>query len=256
MTQAIQTETVERMKMRAEFRQARVDLAAVLRWSARLGYQQGVCNHFSFLLPNQEDLFLVNPEGFFWSELTASSLIICDLEGNIVEGSGTVERTAFCLHAPIHRHNKKARAALHTHTPYATALCLLEGGQLEPVNMAGFQFAGKIAYDENHQGGAHSTNEGDREVSILGDNNILMMRNHGPMVVGRTIASAFDRLYYLEEVCKRQVLAMSTNRPMQHVPAEVVQQLSEDEELFDAYAEKHLSAIKRVLSREEPDFAQ
>jgi len=242
--------------MRAEFRQARVDLAAVLRWSARLGYQQGVCNHFSFLLPDQEDLFLVNPEGFFWSELTASSLIICDLDGNIVEGSGTVERTAFCLHAPIHRHNKKARAALHTHTPYATALCLLEGGQLEPVNMAGFQFAGKIAYDENHQGGAHSTNEGDREVSILGDKNILMMRNHGPMVVGRTIASAFDRLYYLEEVCKRQVLAMSTNRPMQHVPPEVVQQLAEDEELFDAYAEKHLTAIKRVLSREEPEFAQ
>jgi ribulose-5-phosphate 4-epimerase/fuculose-1-phosphate aldolase len=167
-----------------------------------------------------------------------------------------VERTAFCLHAPIHRHNKRARAALHTHTPYATALCLLEGGHLEPVNMAGFQFAGKIAYDENHQGGAHSTNEGDREVSILGDKNILMMRNHGPMVVGRTIASAFDRLYYLEEVCKRQVLAMSTNRPMQYVPPEVVQQLSEDEELFDAYAEKHLTAIKRVLSREEPEFAQ
>ena len=69
-------------------------------------------------------------------------------------------------------------------------------------------------------------------------------------------ASAFDRLYYLEEVCKRQVLAMSTNRPMQYVPPEVVQQLSEDEELFDAYAEKHLTAIKRVLSREEPEFAQ
>jgi ribulose-5-phosphate 4-epimerase/fuculose-1-phosphate aldolase len=82
------------------------------------------------------------------------------------------------------------------------------------------------------------------------------MRNHGPMVVGRTIASAFDRLYYLEEVCKRQILAMSTNRPMQHVPPEVAQQLSEDDELFDAYAEKHLTAIKRVLSREEPEFAQ
>jgi ribulose-5-phosphate 4-epimerase/fuculose-1-phosphate aldolase len=145
---------------------------------------------------------------------------------------------------------------LHTHTPYATALCLLEGGRLEPVNMAGFQFDGKIAYDEDHQGGAHSTEEGDREVRALGDKNILMMRNHGPMVVGRTIAGAFDRLYYLEEVCKRQVLAMSTNRPMQHVPPEVVQQLSDDEALFDAYAEKHLTAIKRVLSREEPEFAQ
>ncbi len=251
----LKTQSVGGVTMREEFRAARVDLAAVLRWSARLGYQQGVCNHFSFLLPGDEDLFLVNPEGYFWSELTASSLLVCDLDGAIVEGTGTVETTAFCLHAPIHRHNKAAKAALHTHTPYATALCLLEGGQLEPVNMAGFQFAGKIAYDENHQGGALSPEEGDREVAILGDKNILMMRNHGPMVVGRTIASAFDRLYYLEEVCKRQVLAMSTGRPMQHVPPHVVHQLSEDDALFEAYAEKHLTAIKRVLDREEPEYA-
>ena len=251
----IKTDTVEKLKMREEFFAARVDLAAVLRWSARLGYQQGICNHYSFLLPGHEDLFLVNPEGFFWSEITASSLLVCDLDGNIVEGSGTVERTAFCLHAPIHRHNKAARAALHTHSPYATALCLIEGGQLEPVNLAGFQFYGKIAYDENHHGGALSPEEGDREVRILGDKYILMMRNHGPMVVGATIASAFDRLYYLEEVCKRQVLAMSTNRPLQPVPLEVIRQLSEDDTLFEAYAEKHITAIKRVLDREEPEYA-
>jgi ribulose-5-phosphate 4-epimerase/fuculose-1-phosphate aldolase len=251
----IKTETVEKVKMRGEFHAARVDLAAVLRWSARLGYQQGICNHYSFLLPGHDDLFLVNPEGYFWSEMTASSLLVCDLDGNIVEGSGTVERTAFCLHAPIHRHNKAARAALHTHSPYATALCLIEGGQLEPVNLAGFQFYGKIAYDENHHGGALSPEEGDREVRILGDKNILMMRNHGPMVVGATIASAFDRLYYLEEVCKRQVLAMSTNRTLQHVPLEVIRQLSEDDALFEAYAEKHITAIKRVLDREEPEYA-
>jgi ribulose-5-phosphate 4-epimerase/fuculose-1-phosphate aldolase len=251
----LKTQRAGEATKREEFRSARVDLAAVLRWSARLGYQQGVCNHFSFLLPGDENLFLVNPEGYFWSELTASSLLVCDLDGTIVEGEGTVERTAFCLHAPIHRHNKAAKAALHTHTPYATALCLIEGGRLEPVNLAGFQFAGKIAYDEDHQGGALSVSEGDREVAILGDKNILMMRNHGPMVVGRTIASAFDRLYYLEEVCKRQVLAMSTNRPLHLVPQEVVSQLSEDDALFEAYAEKHITAIKRVLDREEPEYA-
>lgn len=242
--------------MREEFRSARVDLAAVLRWSARLGYQQGVCNHFSFLLPGQEDLFLVNPEGFFWSEITASSLLVCTLDGTIVEGTGTVEQTAFCLHAPIHRHNKQAKAALHSHTPYTTALCLLEGGQVEPVNMPGFQFFGRIAYDENCQGGALSTSEGDREAEILGDKHILMMRNHGPMVVGPTIAAAFDRLYYLEEICKRQVLAMSTHLPLQKVSAEVVRQLSDETALFDAYAEKHLAAIKRVLGREEPEYAK
>jgi len=241
--------------MREEFRSARIDLAAVLRWSARLGYQQGVCNHYSFLLPGDEGLFLVNPEGYFWSELTASSLLVCDLDGNIVEGEGTVERTAFCLHAPIHRHNQAAKAALHCHTTYSTALCLIEGGRLEPVNMVAFQFHGKIAYDDHHQGEAQSVNEGDREVAILGDNNILMMRNHGPMVVGKTIASAFDRLYYLEEACKRQIVAMSTGRLLQHVSPEIVSPLTEDQILYEAYAEKHLAAIKRVLDREEPEYA-
>ena len=127
--------------MREEFQAARVDLAAVLRWSSRLGYQQGVCNHFSFQLPGHKTLFLVNPEGFFWSELTASSLLVCDLDGTIVEGSGTVEQTAFCLHAPIHRHNIDARAVLHSHTPYTTALCLIEGAQIEPVNLTCILFS-------------------------------------------------------------------------------------------------------------------
>jgi ribulose-5-phosphate 4-epimerase/fuculose-1-phosphate aldolase len=242
--------------MREEFQAARVDLAAVLRWSSRLGYQQGVCNHFSFQLPGHKTLFLVNPEGFFWSELTASSLLVCDLDGTIVEGSGTVEQTAFCLHAPIHRHNIDARAVLHSHTPYTTALCLIEGAQIEPVNLTGFQFSGKVAYDDNCHGGALSTSEGDREATILGDKNILMMRNHGPIVIGLTIAAAFDRLYYLEEVCKRQILAMSTGKRLQQVPAAVVAQPADDTTLYDAYAQKHLAAIKRVLDREEPEYAR
>jgi ribulose-5-phosphate 4-epimerase/fuculose-1-phosphate aldolase len=151
--------------------QARIDLAAALRWSARLKYQQGVCNHFSLLAPGSDELFLVNPEGLFWSEVTASSLLLCDLDGHIVAGSGTVEQSAFSLHAPIHRRNKKARAVLHTHSPYATALCLLEGGVVEPAFLAGLQFFGKIAYDEECQGAAFSTREGDREAAILGDSN-------------------------------------------------------------------------------------
>jgi len=159
------------------------------------------------------------------------------------------------LHAPIHRHNKNAKAVLHSHTPYSTAICLIEGAKVEPVNLTGFQFSGKIAYDDNCQGGALATSEGDREAEILGDNNILMMRNHGPIVVGPTIAAAFDRLYYLEEVCKRQIMAMSTQKKLKQVPPPIVAQLSENIRLYDAYAQKHLAAIKRVLDRVEPEYA-
>jgi ribulose-5-phosphate 4-epimerase/fuculose-1-phosphate aldolase len=242
--------------MTASLAQARIDLAAILRWSARLDYQQGVCNHYSMLAPGSEELFLVNPEGLFWSEVRASSLLLCDLDGRIVEGEGTVEQSAFALHAPIHRHNKKARAVLHTHTPYATALCLLDGVFVEPVFLAGLQFHGKIAYDEECHGGAFSTSEGDREAAILGDHHVLMMRNHGPIVVGPTLAAAFDRLYYLEATCHRQILAMSAQRPLHPIKAAVARDLAAQTPLFDAYAEKHLAAIKRVLDREQPDYAE
>jgi ribulose-5-phosphate 4-epimerase/fuculose-1-phosphate aldolase len=236
-------------------RQARVDLAATLRWAARLGYQQGVCNHFSLLAPDSDELFLVNPEGLFWSEVTASSLLLCDLDGTIVEGAGTVELSAFSLHAPIHRRNKHAKAVLHTHAPYATALCLIKDARVEPVFLAGLQFFGKIAYDDDCQGAAFSVAEGEREAAILGDNNVLMMRNHGPMVVGPTVASAFDRLYYLEETCQRQIIAMSAQRPLQHVADAIGSALAAQVPVFDAYAEKHLAAIKRVLDREEPEYS-
>jgi ribulose-5-phosphate 4-epimerase/fuculose-1-phosphate aldolase len=236
--------------MTSRFRQARIDLAATLRWAARMGYQQGVCNHFSLLAPHSDELFLVNPEGFFWSEITASSLLLCDLDGTVVEGSGTVELSAFSLHAPIHRRNKEAKAVLHTHSPYATALCLIRDARVEPVFLPG-----KIAYDDDCRGAAFSVAEGEREAGILGDKNVLMMRNHGPLVVGPTIAAAFDRLYYLEDTCQRQMLAMSAGQPLQRVADEVAASLASQVPVFDAYAEKHLTAIKRVLDRQEPDYS-
>ncbi len=241
--------------MNRGLRQARTDLAATLRWAARLGYQQGVCNHFSLLAPHSDELFLVNPEGFFWSEATASGLLLCDLDGTIVEGTGTVELSAFSLHAPIHRRNKEAKAVLHTHSPYATALCLIRDARVEPVFLPGFQFFGKIAYDDDCHGAAFSIEEGEREAAILGDKNVLMMRNHGPLVVGPTVAAAFDRLYYLEDTCQRQLLAMSAQQPLQRVADELAAALASQVPVFDAYAEKHLAAIKRVLDREEPDYS-
>src|SRR4030095_11607669 len=140
----------ERTAMLAnDLTQARIDLAAVLRWSARLAYQTGACNHFSFMAPGRDDLFLVNPEGYFWSEITASDLVLCTLDGQVIEGKGTVERTAFSLHAPVHRHNPHARACFHAHMPHATALCLLKGGRLLPVVQEAMMVPHRVG-DEHH----------------------------------------------------------------------------------------------------------
>jgi ribulose-5-phosphate 4-epimerase/fuculose-1-phosphate aldolase len=242
--------------MRNDIWQARVDFAAVFRWSARQGYQTGACNHYSYMLPGSDARYLINPEGHFWSEIKASDLIVCDFEGKVVEGNGKLERTAFCLHAPIHRMNKKARALLHTHMPSATALCLLDGGRLEPTNQTSVMFYDRIAYDESYMGLAMQPEEGERVARIMGDKDILMMRNHGPMVAGATVAQAFANLYFLEEACKVQLIAMGANRPMKTIPPRIAQGVADEVVSWPAYADTYLNAIKRTLDREEPDYAK
>ena len=236
--------------------QARVDLAAVLRWSARLGYQTGTCNHFSFMAPGRDDLFLVNPEGYFWSEVTASGLLLCTLDGEVIEGKGTVERTAFSLHAPIHRLNPAARACFHTHMPNATALCLIKGGRLQPVVQEAMMFCDQVVYDDNYSGLALDTDEGERVARLIGGKEIIFMRNHGPMVVGSDIGKAFYSLYYLEQACHLQLLAMQSGQPLDPVPDRLARPVMEAVHSLHAYGETFLTAIKRVLDKEEPDYRQ
>ncbi len=238
-----------------EIREARVDLAAICRWAYRLGYQSGVGNHFSLMVPGSKTEFLVTPEGLYWSEVTASDLVVCDLDGKVVEGEHTVEATAFYLHAPIHRANAQAKCVLHTHMPHATALCLIKDARIEPVHQSALGYVGRTAYDEAYSGLALSYEEGLRVAGILGDCHTVMMRNHGPLVVGDTAAEAFVRLNFLEEHCRWQLLAMQTGRGLQPVSAPVVAEvLARVDSAGPGYANKQLAAMKRVLDKEEPDF--
>jgi ribulose-5-phosphate 4-epimerase/fuculose-1-phosphate aldolase len=234
--------------------QARIDLAAVLRWSARLGYQRGTGNHFSFMAPGRNDLFMVNPEGYFWSELTASSLILCTFDGEVVEGEGTVERTAFSLHVPVHRHNPAVRACFHTHMPNATALCLLKGGRLLPVVQEAMMFHERIAYDEDYSGLALDQAEGERAAGALGNKDVLFIRSHGPMVVGTDISRTFFSLYYLEQACRLQLLAMQSGRPLEEVPDRLARPVMEAICVDASHGNIFLTAIKRVIDRAEPEY--
>ena len=238
-------------------RDARVDLAACFRMAARLGLHEGICNHFSFVVPGRDDLFLVNPYGYAFSEITASKLLVCDFEGNVVAGEGVPEATAFFIHARIHLRKPRAKAAFHTHMPNATALAMLEGPPLVYAGQSSLKFHGRTLVDEDYNGLALDNAEGDRIAESLGDTaDIVFMKNHGVLVVGDSIAAAWDDLYYLERACEAQRLAMATGRPLKPVPEEVAARTAAQMREGDGESARlHLESVKRILAKSEPDFA-
>lgn len=234
---------------------ARIDLAAAFRLAVRMDLHEGVCNHFSLMLPDGERFFL-NRYGLHWSEVTASNLLMLNADGKVLQGEGEFEKTAFYIHSRIHLANRRAACVLHTHMPYATALALLEDGRLEMAEQNALRFHDDIAYDDTYNGLVVDEAEGDRLARVLGDKRVLFLANHGVIVAGPSVAEAFDLLYYLERACRLQVLARSTGGRLKPVREEVVRETYRMM-LADApkYAAAHFAALKRILEREEPDYS-
>jgi ribulose-5-phosphate 4-epimerase/fuculose-1-phosphate aldolase len=207
--------------------EARVELAACFQLAAQYGFEEGICNHFSAVVPGHDNLFFVNPYGYAFSEITASRLLICDFDGHVVAGEGKPEATAFYIHARLHRLKPRVKAAFHTHMPNATALCLLEGPPLLWLGQTALKFYGRTAVDENYNGLALDDSEGDRIAQTIGDADIVFLKNHGVLVAGESIAEAWDDLYYLERAAEVQLKAMTSNRPLKAVPHEVAQRTYE-----------------------------
>jgi ribulose-5-phosphate 4-epimerase/fuculose-1-phosphate aldolase len=237
-------------------RAMRVDLAAAFRLAVRLDLHEGVCNHLSAMLPDGKR-FLLNRYGLHWSEVTASNLLALDAAGKVLDGEGEFEKTAFYIHSRIHIANPRAACVLHTHMPYATALTLLEGGRLEMVEQNALRFHDDIAYDDTYNGLVVDDAEGDRLARVLGSKRVMFLANHGVIVVGPSVAEAFDALYYLERACRLQVLARSMGGKLKPVRPEVVNSAYRMM-LADApkYAGAHFDALKRILDREEPGYSR
>ncbi len=235
--------------------QAKVDLAACFRAAARLGLQEGICNHLSAMVPGSDALFLVNPYGWAFEEITASRLLVCDFEGRVIQGSGEPEATAFYIHARLHMRLPRARAAFHTHMPNATAMTMLEGPPLLWAGQTALKFYGRTVVDEDYNGLALDAAEGDRIAASMGEADIAFMRNHGVMIVGPSIAEAWDDLYYLERACEVQRLALSTGRPVKPVPESVAEATARQMREGDRESARlHLESIKRMLDREAPEY--
>jgi len=239
--------------------QARVDLAAAHRLAVMHGFNEGIFNHLTLAVPGKSDRYYQIPFGLHWSEVTASCFLEVGFDGAVLAGEGEVERSAFCIHAPVHQLNRAAAAVLHTHMPYASALARLEDPRILPIGQTEIGFLDCIAYDDAYTGLAFDPAEGARLTGVLGDKQVLMMVNHGVLVVGRSVADAYDRLYYLERACQVQLFAMWTNRPLKYVSEDVIRRTKEQYVDAPGYGnrpadEHHFAALKRLLDRREPDY--
>ena len=235
-----------------EILEARIDLAAALRWAVRHGLHEGICNHFSMDVGGGR--FLVNAYGWHWSEVTASRLLLADFDGTILEGEGEVEDTAFYIHSRLHKSCPQATVVMHTHMPYATALTLLDDGRLQPCEQKALRFIDHIAYDEDYRGLALDSGEGDRLAAKMGNKGILFMASHGVMVTNRSVAEAYDDLYYLERACQVQVLARQTGLPLRTLPAAVIETTKAQMTGENLGSQQHFNSLKRLLDRQEPDY--
>jgi ribulose-5-phosphate 4-epimerase/fuculose-1-phosphate aldolase len=236
-------------------REARIELAVALRWAARLGLGEGICNHFSLAVPGREDQFLINPQGLHWSEVTPGDLVVVDAQGRKVAGRHRVEPTAFFIHGAIHRGGRNPNCVMHTHMPFATTLTVIRGGRLEWVSQNSLKFYGRVAYDEDYNGLVLDEAEGARVCARLADADVLFLANHGVIVCGPTVAAGFDDLYYLERACMVQVLAMGTGRPLKAVPDNVAQLTCRQMAGESQQALLHLQALQRILDKEQPRWA-
>jgi len=238
--------------------QARLDIAAAHRLGARFGFNEGFNGgHFTLMAPGRRDLVLTIANGTHWEEVRPDKVIAIDLEGNTVEGTGTVERSAFHIHSALHRARPDLRCFLHAHLPYATALSMLEDNRLKSYGQQALRFHTKCAYYDHYGALAHAGDEGERMAAALGDRcSVLFLGQHGVITGGPTVGRAFHDLYYLERACMNQVMALWTSRPLRLVPDEMANQAEQQYDSQRSEAELHFASLKRLLAADDPAFAE
>ncbi len=205
----------------------RVDLAAAYRMIAHYGWDDLIFTHLSARVPGPEHHFLLNPYNLMFEEVTASSLIKVDVNGNPVEPTPFITNPAgFIIHSAIHMAREDALAVMHLHTPAGQAVSANSDGLL-PLTQTAMLIRGDVAFHD-YEGVAVDLDERQRLVQDLGDKNAMILRNHGTLAVGKNVGECFIRLYYLERACQAQIMALSAgenvNKPPQGAPEITAQQ--------------------------------
>ncbi len=239
--------------------EARVNLAACYRLMALYEMSDQAANHISVRVPGEEGAFLINAYGLFYEEITASSLIKIDHEGNILHKPDFpgqdygVNRAGFVIHSAIHRARPDVDCVIHTHTWAGMAVSSLECGLL-PMTQTSMRFA-KIGYHD-YNGVVLDLSEQERLVRDLGEHNALILRNHGLLTCARTIPEAFNAMHRLELSCKTQIAAMSCGVKLVAPPQDVVEKtwLNYQPQTRRPFGVMEWPALLRKLDRLDPSY--
>ena len=235
----------------------RVDLAAAFQWTARLNMHEGVANHFSLVLDDRNEKFLINPNQRHFSRIKASDLLELDInDKSVLTKPGAPDATAWGLHSSIHKYCRHAVCALHVHSTYATVLACLSDSRLPPVDQNSAMFFNRFAIDEDY-GGLAFESEGRRCAQLMSDpkTKILIMGNHGVLVIGSSVGDAFDRLYYFERACRTYILALQTGKKLKIIPDKIAEKVACQIEAFSGDDSDHFKEIKLILDQEGSDYS-
>lgn len=235
--------------------QMRVDLAACYRLADLFGFSDIVWNHITAKVPDSEQ-FLINRFGLRFDEVTASNLVTVDLDGNVIDpGTATSEDdinvTGFVIHSAIHAARPDIHCVMHSHSEGGLVVSALDEG-LIPMVQDAMPFYGRIAYHD-YEGLSVDLAERERMAANLGERNVMILRNHGLLTCGETVAEAFMHMYYLEKACKVQMRVLATGREFRLPPEDVCERASRQYEQFP-YGKYEWPALLRLADERSPGF--
>lgn len=240
-----------------EFWQERVDLAATFRWTARLNMHEAVANHFSLSINEDGSRFLINPNQVHFSRIRASDLLVVDAnDPETLKGPNAPDPTAWGLHGGLHRNCPHARCAMHVHSVHATVLASLADSRLPPIDQNSAAFFNRYVIDEGYDGLAFEE-EGERCAKLFTDprQKVMIMGNHGVMVIGDTVAETFNRMYYFERAAETYIRALQTGQPLRYLPEGVAEKTAQQLEDYPDQGARHLAELKLILDGEGSDYA-
>ena len=235
----------------------RVDLAAAFRWTARLDMHEAVANHYSLAINSEGTQFLINANQIHFSKVKASNLLLLDAnDKKTLSRPGAPDPSAWGLHGSIHRLCPHAKCAMHVHSTYATVLASLADSHLPPIEQNSAMFFNRYIIDENY-GGLAFEKEGERCARLFSDpkKKVMIMGNHGVLIIGDTVADTFNRLYYFERAAKNYILALQTGQKLKVLSEEIAEKTAVQIDNYPEQGEKHFASIKQLLDDDGEDYA-